>query len=35
MDQTANADAIAYAATIDFPLGDPNDAYAQYFSGRS
>lgn len=24
-----------YAQTIDFPVGDPNDAYAQYFSGRS
>ena len=24
-----------YASTIFFPVGDPNDAYAQYFTGRS
>ncbi len=24
-----------YAKTIIFPIGDSNDAYAQYFSGRS
>ena len=24
-----------YAKTIIFPIGDPNDAYAQYFSGKS
>ena len=25
----------AFAATLMFPVGEPNDAYAQYFSGRS
>ena len=25
----------AYAATIFFPIGEPNDAYKQYFTGRS
>lgn len=25
----------AFAATLMFPVGEPNDAYAQYFSGKS
>lgn len=32
---SADEDAEAFAATLMFPLGAPNDAYAQYFSGRS
>lgn len=32
---TASSTAEEFAATIAFPLGEPNDAYAQYFSGRS
>lgn len=24
-----------FAETLIFPVGQPNDAYAQYFSGRS
>ena len=31
----ADEDAKAFAATLMFPLGAPNEAYAQYFSGRS
>lgn len=29
------AEAEAFAKTMFFPLGEPNDAYAQYFTGRS
>ena len=25
----------AYAQSLMFPVGEPNDAYAQYFTGRS
>ena len=32
---TAASTAEEFAATVAFPLGAPNDAYAQYFSGRS
>lgn len=35
-DSTSADDALAaYAATIFFPIGVPNDAYAAYFSGQS
>lgn len=30
-----NATLDQFAATLMFPVGEPNDAYAQYFSGRS
>lgn len=30
-----DSDLAAFAATLMFPVGEPNDAYAQYFSGKS
>ncbi|MDE6105232.1 MAG: cupin domain-containing protein [Clostridia bacterium] len=30
-----NGDLAAYAKTLMFPVGAPNDAYAQYFKGQS
>ena len=32
---TENTDKDRYQNTIFFPIGDPNDAYAQYFDGQS
>lgn len=32
---SANSELSAYARTIMFPIGEPNDAYAQYFIGQS
>ena len=32
---SGNAELDAYAKTIFFPVGEPNDAYAQYFVGQS
>lgn len=34
-DVTGNDDAAAFARAMIFPLGEPNTAYARYFSGRS
>lgn len=30
-----DAQLAAYASTLSFPIGEPNDAYAKWFSGRS
>lgn len=33
--EDTDSDLAAFAATLMFPVGEPNDAYAQYFSGKS
>lgn len=33
--EDTDSDLAAFAATLMFPVGKPNDAYAQYFSGKS
>lgn len=33
--EDTNSDLVAFAATLMFPVGEPNDAFAQYFSGKS
>lgn len=33
--ENTDSDLAAFAATLMFPVGEPNDAYAQYFSGKS
>lgn len=33
--EDTDSDLAAFAATLMFPMGKPNDAYAQYFSGKS
>lgn len=34
-DKNLNGGLAAYAKTLTFPVGAPNDAYAQYFKGQS
>ena len=33
--ENTDSELAAFAATLIFPVGEPNDAYAQYFSGKS